>query len=351
MRLLHGMLAGLLLGGTVAMTPGYAQLATHDGSSTSQSQSAPHRQRLILKDGTYQIVMSYKVVGSRVQYTSAERGGETEEIPLDLVDLNATQKWEQQHAPGAAANAGDLQHGPPVLDPELAKEEADRAALTPEVAPDLHLVAEDSVLALDTWRGTPELVPLMQTAGDLNQQTGHSILRGVINPNSSTHQVLQLKGEKSPVQMHVNEPALYIRLDDATDSSGQVLTVDTGGASSSSALKQKPGNPSRYAIVRVDVRQDARIVASFNTSFSGSTKRQQDAIATNVTVLPGGHWAKIVPTEPLLFGEYCLVEVLGDNQINLSVWDFGVHPTEPENRDVLRPEKRRPSVLERHPPE
>jgi hypothetical protein len=42
------------------------------------------------------------------------------------------------------------------------------------------------------------------------------------------------------------------------------------------------------------------------------------------------------------------VEILGDNQINLSVWDFGVHPTAPENRDVIRPEKRK-TGLEKRP--
>src|SRR5580698_4245915 len=46
-----------------------------------------HRTRLILKDGTYQVVLSYKVDGGIVRYRSAERGGATEEIPLSLVDL------------------------------------------------------------------------------------------------------------------------------------------------------------------------------------------------------------------------------------------------------------------------
>jgi hypothetical protein len=193
-------------------------------------------------------------------------------------------------------------------------------------------------------------VPLQQSEGDLNKQTGHSILRGVINPNSSQHQVVQLKGEKAAVQMHVNDPEFYIRMDDATDTSGEVLTVDTGGASSSVGIKEKQRAPSHYAIVRVDVRQDARVLGSFNTSDRGSSsRRQDDLIAVNTKTLPGGHWAKVTPAEPLLVGEYCLVEVLGDNQINLSVWDFGVHPTAPENRDVIHPEKRRPSELEHRP--
>jgi hypothetical protein len=99
--------------------------------------------------------------------------------------------------------------------------------------------------------------------------------------------------------------------------------------------------------VRVDVRQDARVVASFNTSREGSTRREEDVIQTSSTLLPGGHWTKIVPTERLLFGEYCLIEILADNQVNLSVWDFGVHPTAPENRDVILPEKRRTGLAHR----
>jgi hypothetical protein len=57
------------------------------------SDTTPHRTRLILKDGSYQIVMSYRVVGSVVHYISAERGGAEEEIPVSLVDLDATHRW------------------------------------------------------------------------------------------------------------------------------------------------------------------------------------------------------------------------------------------------------------------
>ncbi len=126
--------------------------------------TTPHRTRLILKDGSYQIVMSYKIVGNVVRYVSAERGGAQEEIPLSLVDMDATQRWERQHAkpdPNNPNNPDDT-HAP-AIDPELLKEEADRAALTPEVAKDLRLPEGDSTLVLDTYRGTPELVPLAQT--------------------------------------------------------------------------------------------------------------------------------------------------------------------------------------------
>ena len=96
--------------------PAHAQRHPLDVPDPTQKE-LPQRQRLILKDGSYQIVLSYKVAGSVVQYRSAERSGEQEEIPLTLVDLPATERWKREHSAGA-------QNLPPVLSPELAKEEA-----------------------------------------------------------------------------------------------------------------------------------------------------------------------------------------------------------------------------------
>ena len=59
-------------------------------------------QRLVLKDGTYQVVTKYQKVADRVRYFSAERG-QWEEIPAELVDWAATEKWAKDHAPGAQA--------------------------------------------------------------------------------------------------------------------------------------------------------------------------------------------------------------------------------------------------------
>ena len=41
------------------------------------------------------------------------------------------------------------------------------------------------------------------------------------------------------------------------------------------------------------------------------------------------------------------MEVISDKAVNLGVWDFGVHPVAPENRDVIKPEPRHPFSLER----
>jgi hypothetical protein len=309
----------------------------------------PHRTRLILKDGSYQIVMSYRVVGNVVRYISAERGGAEEEIPTSLVDLDATRRWETRHQAAAEGDSGQA----PVLDPDLLKEEADRAALTPEVMPDLRLPEEDSVLALDTFQGTPELIPLAQSDGDLNRNTSHNILRATLNPLASAHQIVQLKGEKSPIQLHVDAPVLYVRVGEAIahPTGGTPLTVDTHGATGQAPTTPAGGSAtSRYVIVRTDVRTGARVVASFKINLLGGVRRQEDVVETTTEILPGGHWMKITPRQPLEFGEFALMEIISEKEINLGVWDFGVHPVAPENRDALKPQPRRPLGLERRRP-
>ena len=309
----------------------------------SADASAPHRTRLILKDGSYQIVMSYRVVGKMVRYVSAERGGQEEEVPVELVDFEATKRWEQKHT---AAAEGEGQS--PAIDPELLKEEAERAALTPEVAKDLRLPDLDNVLALDTYRGDQQLVPIPQSDGELNHNTAHNILKAAVNPLSSSHQLVQLKGDRSAIQLHVDTPVIYVRIGEAAvaPNGAEPMTVDTHGASQAMSEKH-PNDPlsSRYVIVQADVRTNSRIVASFKISALGTVQQQSDVIGTTTEMLPGGHWMKLTPKQPLGFGEYALMEVLSDKEVNLGVWDFGVHPTAPANRDAILPQPKRPFAL------
>jgi hypothetical protein len=323
-------------------------------AAATQAPDASHRTRLILKDGSYQIVLRYEVKGKIVRYYSAERDA-TEEIPTDLVDWDATHRWERQHPDTGSSNAGQATAPAPSIDPELLREEADRAAWTPEVAPDLRLPELDSVLALDYFHGTPELVPLVQSDGELNRVTGHNILKLAINPRSASHQIEQLKGEQAAVQLHVDTPAIYLRLGDDSGvlRGGTPLVVDTHGADAGAKTDASGGSPdSGYVLVRADIRTDTRVLASFNIGMlGGPAKTQQDVIETNSEVLSGGHWMKVTPKHPLDFGEYALMEIVSDNEINLGVWDFGVHPVAPENRDVFKPQPKRPVTLERRVPE
>ena len=305
----------------------------------------PQRTRLFLKDGSYQLVLSYKVVGDVVRYRSAERNGETEDVPLKLVDLPATERWKREHTEGQAASDNRA-----VLSPELEKEEEERRALTPEVAPDLRLPEEDSVLALDTFRATPELVPVPQVGSDLNKETAHAVLKSAINPASSPHRILDVQGFRSDIQLHVAEPVFYVRVGEgAVSGGGAALTVETHGATG----RETPAggsSESGYVIERLDPRQDVRVVDSFRIWQLGTGKRQPDVVEMKQEVLPGGHWMKLTPEQPLEFGEYALIEVLSDHEVNLNVWDFGVHSDAKENVEAIRPEVKKPVTLERRDP-
>jgi hypothetical protein len=344
--------AALLLAAAFVWTAPQAGHAAPQHTALEQTDTTPHRTRLILKDGSYQIVMSYRIVGDLVRYVSAERAGAEEDIPVALVDFDATHRWEKQHTQPSPADA-DNPH-PPAIDPELLKEEADRAALTPEVAKDLRLPEEDSTLVLDTFRDTPELVPLAQTDSDLNRNTGHNLLKAAVNPLSAAHPIVTLKGETSPIQLHVKDPVLYLRIGDEIvgETAGRPLVVDTHGATSNAQNDPAGGSDkSRYVVVRADVRTGARVIASFRISLLGTGQRQEDVVETTTELLPGGHWLKITPKEPLDFGEFALMEVISNKAVNLGVWDFGVHPVAPENRDIIKPDPRHAVTLERHKPD
>jgi hypothetical protein len=303
----------------------------------AQSSGAPQRTHLILKDGSYQIVLSYKVVDKIVRFISAERNGETEDIPLALVDLPATERWKTDHAQENRAT---------VLSPELAREEEERSSRTPEVAPDLRLPEEESILALDAFQSTPELIPIPQEGSDLNKETAHDVQRKDLNPLATAHLILQIAGPNSDVQLHVATPKFYVNIgpDDEAPFGGGALTVDTHGAAGR-ATPSGGAAESRYVIERLDVRKDVRVVDSFRIAQLGTGKKQPDIIELKQETLAGSHWMKLTPEEPLERGEYALIELLNDHQLNLNLWDFGVNAQAGEGTEAIRPEVRKPVEL------
>jgi hypothetical protein len=94
--------------------------------------------RLILKDGTYQLVRKYEVVGDRVRYISIERSGEWEELPENLVDWDATRKWERDHATEIEGASPAMKEAADI-DKEEAAERDQAKARRPEVAKGLEL--------------------------------------------------------------------------------------------------------------------------------------------------------------------------------------------------------------------
>jgi hypothetical protein len=336
--LLSCMLAALLLAGGVTAQ----QTQTHTPLKPDLPNTGANH-RLILKDGTYQLVRKYEVVGDRVRYISVERGGDWEELPLDLIDWEATRKWERDHTPktvddtdGAASPA---MKEAAEIDKEEAAEREDEKNRMPEVAKGLELPNEDGVFVLDTYEGTPELVELLPTELNANTKTKRGL--STFNPLAGQKASLELDGAHAKIHLHVNDPSIYLSLE-ATGHAEQVvshsMTVSTEGAKEVASRKHGAHSAtSGFAIVRVDERRALRIVGAIHMSSNGIVTQDEDVIPAKVEVLPGKHWVKIVPNKPLTIGEYALVEIISASDINQSVWDFRIDPQLGDNVGSLGP--------------
>lgn len=313
------------------------------------------RKRLILKDGSYQVVTKWQVKGNRVHYYSAERE-EWEDVPYELVDWAATEKWNKEHAEGAvpppeggSGAAVSDQNSPATeqseavaIDRAAAAERADQRARTPLVAPGLRLPDDDGIWVLDDFHGIPELVQLNQSAGDVNRGGNHNVLRAAIASFRGAQEPVRINGQAARVRVHVDDPALYVSLD--VNNAEQIapesaLMVNTHGQDSVKEKNSYSSPDSRYAIVRVDVQPGERVIGALRISRVGNVTQSEDIVPTTATILPGRRWMKLTPKEPLSIGEYALMEILGPGVINLDVWDFGVSPDSPENRHPITPVK------------
>ena len=288
--------------------------------------------RLILTDGNYQQVRRWEIKGDRVRYISAERNGVWEELPVSMVDWAATEKFAHAHTDAGreeTAASDDAR----AVDAEEAAEKAEITSRTPRVAPRLNLPNRDGVWVLDYFQNQPELVTLVQDSGDVNRQTGHNVQRGQINPPPNRKAEVRLDGEGSKVHLHENQPVFYVSLTGGDDSAGpDAITVSAPDVKVSGA---ESSPKSQYAIVELDSRRGYRVIT--NVTLNELGHQSENVTQTTTTVLPGGHWLKVIPKQKLTVGQYALMELMGPREANLSVWDFAVEPQSGDNLNAIVP--------------
>jgi hypothetical protein len=284
---------------------GFGVSAAQEPSSATAEQQT---KRIILKDGSFQMVVKYEIQGDRVHYLSAERY-EWEDMPASLVDWEATKKYE-----------ADLSQGKARAHVETPEEKEDREreeANSPEILPGLRLPGTGGVFLLDQYNGKPELAEILQNGSELNQNANKkSVLRTAINPVGSSKHAFELKGPHALIQSHGGTPTVYLDIDQ--------------GAQNDLPLE------GRFRIVRADIKKDLRVIGSLKVTFTGKTSQESDFLPANVEKVGTGEWVKVTPVQPLAPGEYAVVEMLGPEEMNLYVWDFGVNPQAPVNPDTWR---------------
>ena len=279
--------------------------------------------RLFLKDGSYQAITKYELKGDRVHYYSAERN-QWEDVPSELVDWNATKKYEQtqQANSDAATTKEEAQEAAERIDPKDAK--------TPLVAPNLRLPEGGGVFALDEYHGAPQLVRLIQSTSQTDQHTGAYILLKTVDPLASQRTTIELPGPHAKLQVHTNHPVFYLNIDTDADTSVD-RKVDAERASSDAYL---------FEIIKLGEGRKSRRLATTYTSAGQDDTDTAKVVPSIGQLTPGNIWVKVDPKQDLASGEYAIVVALGEDKINSFVWDFGVNPNAGPNPTVGNGDKK-----------
>jgi hypothetical protein len=240
--------------------------------------------KLILKDGSYQIVRSYEIKDDRVIFFSLERNL-WEEMPASLVDWKATEEAKR------TANQENLEKAREVIR-EAAAEPKPGEGL--EVVPGVRLPDEWGAYALVN-DGVVTLPASAAAARADTRRAAVSILLPV--PVLRNRKLVTLAGVKAKTQLDGAPEALFV--------SG------------------KASDTSRFALLRVTVKDGAReLEAILLPLIRGKAQHQGNQVEVTQEALDKDT-TKLVPRFPLPAGEYAIVEFL-DDKLNLYVWDFGV---------------------------
>jgi hypothetical protein len=254
----------------------------------------PRGKKLYLKDGSFQIVRSYERNGDTVKYYSLESSS-WEEIPATLVDWDATAKAEadqakqQKEFEEQVRTRESRQNAVEVLDVD--------ASL--EVAPGVILPDDPGMYAL----AAKKVTALTEVKTDIKLDKGRvaeKIISGVPAVIPTRH-TMEIKGKHASARLPEGELEFYYRVAPDADEPEMLLL----------RLTEKP---------------DMRVVETISTNMVGENNENQKTIK-----LLKWETAKDVYRYTLAqsvpAGEYALMLVLPDDQLNPFVWDFGVdHP-------------------------
>jgi hypothetical protein len=269
--------------------PSSAEAPTAESASEPSGYAAPlpRGKKLILTDGSFQIVREYQRQGDRVRYYSVERSS-WEELPAEMVDWAATEK--------AASETASSQ-----------KETIDRlhAAAASEVATTIDtgssLLVGSGVFLPDSAGfyvlDGQTVLGLIQVEATSRLDKNRAILRGLSGiPLISTKRIVEVPGKRAKVRIQSVEPEFFIRTDD--------------------------GRSPKLALVRADVTGEKRHVTTTVTDMVGTTKYEQKEIPVLTSEAAHGV-QRLTMGQKLDPGEYALLEVTPEG-LSSYIWEFGV---------------------------
>jgi hypothetical protein len=275
-----------------------------DQPSQKDKYALPRGKKLMLKDGTFQLVRSYERKGDRVRYYSVERGA-WEEIPAAIVDWDATAKVEAQEKSEQEA-----------FDQKVhVQEEAQRMDTVMDVdasllvAPGVFLPPGEGMFLIDGKHVTQ-----LEQAGAGVKTDKKQLLKQVLSPIPIVPSKRNVDIPGSHAKMRVTNTQLEFYLREAPPDPDRDSPI---------VKSSRPGESGpEVELVRATVKGNKRQLESIKNLFGEQVEEKRNSLSLQ-------RW-EVAPTvfrftlgESLPPGEYALAEILPDG-MNLFVWDFGV---------------------------
>lgn len=284
-------------------TPGTKKPVDEAAARVAAPGSLPRGKKLVLTDGSFQLVRDYEKKGDRVRYFSVERGA-WEEIPAAMVDWDATKKAEATDAKTTAALLEKVR-----IQEAAAKAETPvdvDASLT--VAPGVFLPDGEGMFAFEG-----KSVKRLGQAGSEVKTDKKTAIARVFSPIPiiPSKRNVEIPGTRAAVRLTSQTPEFYLR--EPADPDHDSMVLRTG--------RQGESGP-EVALVRAKVKGNKRLLESIRSQFGQEISQDRDEIVIQRwEVAPEIY--RFTLSAPLPPGEYALAEILQDG-LNLYVWDFGV---------------------------
>ncbi|HVB57264.1 MAG TPA: hypothetical protein VNE63_12700 [Candidatus Acidoferrales bacterium] len=274
---------------------GTSKPATPSRGNSANSTTLPRGKKLMLKNGTFQLVREYHVEGDRVRYYSLDTS-QWEEIPLALVDWDKTKKVAAEESARDAAAISKV---------EVQEAERNAAPLdidaSVEAAPGVFLPPGEGLFAFD-GKTVLKLAQARIKSSLSKKNTIEQVLVPI--PVIPTRHNISIERPHAEYRVTTGQPEFYMRTSD--------------------------GREPELELIRASVHGDTRQIEKLDQLFGQEryTKR----------TLPMERWQialglyRFTLGTPLAPGEYALVEIVQKQSMSLYVWDFGVDAPSPSKR-------------------
>jgi hypothetical protein len=257
-------------------------------TGSSSTVPLPRGKKLMLKDGTFQLVREYHVEGDRVRYYSIEQS-QWEEMPESLVDWDATKKVEAEESKHNAE-----------LVAKIHAREAGRTAqgldidASLEVAPGVFLPPGEGIFAFDG----KSVAKIPQAPADIKFSKKQMLKQVLVPiPIVPSRHTVSLIGAHAKLRIVSAQTEFYMR------------TAD--------------GREPELELLKAKIKDDERYLENLDELFKEQGTSGQTAVLMQRWLIAPGVY-RFTLEQHMDPGEYALAEIVQGGGTNLYFWDFGL---------------------------